>query len=167
MRIKIDLRRTSAAAFGRLRARGERVSFAESLTGGLIASTLVENSGASAVLDESYVTYAAASKVRILGVRPETVESEGVVSARCAAEMAAGVRRISGADWGVSATGLAGPEGGTEATPVGTVFIGIAGASGVRTLEFHFSGDRAEVRAQAVQAALEALCRALEGVRQA
>lgn len=163
MRTEADLRRASAAAFERLRARGERVSFAESLTGGLIAATLVENSGASAVLDESYVTYAAASKVRILGVCPETVERDGVVSARCAREMAAGVRRISGADWGVSATGLAGPEGGTEETPVGTVFIGVAGADGAQALEFHFSGNRAEVRAQAAQAALEALCRALEG----
>ncbi|MDO5322666.1 MAG: CinA family protein [Clostridia bacterium] len=155
----------SRAAFERLRERGEHVSFAESLTGGLIAATLIANSGASDVIDESYVTYAAESKIRILGVRRETVEVDGVVSARCAREMAEGVRRISGADWGVSATGLAGPDGGTEQTPVGTVFIGVAGLDGVQAFEFHFGGDRAQVRKQAVDAALTALTRCMEGAQ--
>ena len=156
------LERAGAAAFARLRARGERVSFAESLTGGLIAATLVGNAGASDVLGESYVTYAAEAKVRILGVARETVDTVGVVSARCAREMAEGVRRVSGADWGVSATGLAGPDGGTEETPVGTVFIGVAGASGVRAYEFHFAGDRKEVREQAACAALRMLEKAMK-----
>ena len=155
----------SRAAFALLRARREHVSFAESLTGGLIAATLISNSGASEVIDESYVTYAAESKIRILGVRQETVESVGVVSAQCAREMAGGVRRISGADWGVSATGLAGPDGGTEQTPVGTVFVGVAGANGARAFEFHFDGDRAQVRRQAVDAALTALTRCMEGAQ--
>ena len=162
MMMNEEMRLSGARAFALLRARGAHVSFAESLTGGLIAATLVENSGASAVLDESYVTYAPESKMRILGVARETVETVGVVSARCAREMAAGVRRISGADWGVSATGLAGPEGGTATTPVGTVFIGVAGPRGAEALEFHFEGDRAQVRARAVQAAFEVLCRAME-----
>lgn len=155
------LRAASEAAFAALWARGARVSFAESLTGGLIAATLVENAGASAVLDESYVTYAPTSKVRILGVRQETVDACGVVSARCAREMAEGVRRISGADWGVSATGLAGPDGGTEETPVGTVYIGVAGANGAVAERYVFSGDRAQVRRAAAQAALAALARAV------
>ena len=149
-----EIRAASRAAFEALLARGEKVSFAESLTGGMIASALIENSGASAVIDESYVTYAAESKMRILGVRRETVENLGVVSAQCAREMAAGVRSISGADWGVSATGLAGPDGGTECLPVGTVFIGVSGRDETRAFECHFSGDRAQVRASAVQAAL-------------
>ena len=155
----------SRAAFERLRDRGERVSFAESLTGGLIAATLISNSGASGVIDESYVTYAPESKIRILGVRRETVETVGVVSAQCAREMAEGVRRISGADWGVSATGLAGPDGGTDQTPVGTVFVGVAGADGARAFEFHFDGDRAQVRVQTVDAALTALTRCMEGAQ--
>ena len=155
----------SRAAFTLLRARKEHVSFAESLTGGLIAATLIANSGASEVLDESYVTYAAGSKIRILDVRRETVETVGVVSAQCAREMAEGVRRISGADWGVSATGLAGPDGGTEQTPVGTVFVGVAGANGAQAFEFHFTGDRAQVRRQAVDAALTALTRCMEGAQ--
>ena len=152
----------SRAAFERLRDRGERVSFAESLTGGLIAATLISNSGASGVIDESYVTYAPESKIRILGVRRETVETVGVVSAQCAREMAEGVRRISGADWGVSATGLAGPDGGTAETPVGTVFVGVAGRNGVQAHEFHFCGDRAQVRSQTVDAALNALAEAMD-----
>ena len=156
------LQRASAAAFEALRARGAHVSFAESLTGGMIAAALVENAGASDVLGESYVTYAAEAKMRILGVARETVDTVGVVSARCAREMAEGVRRISGADWGVSATGLAGPDGGTAETPVGTVFIGVAGAHGVQAYEFHFTGDRGEIRAQAATAALEALRGAME-----
>ena len=122
----------------------------------------MENPGASNVLDESYVTYAADSKVRILGVNRETVDTVGVVSARCAREMAAGVKRISGADWGVSATGLAGPDGGTDDLPIGTVFIGIAGADGVEAYECHFGGDRAEVRMQAVQRAFELLAGRIE-----
>ena len=155
----------SRAAFELLRARKAHVSFAESLTGGLIAATLISNSGASEVIDESYVTYAAESKIRILGVRRETVEVDGVVSAQCAREMAAGVRRISGADWGVSATGLAGPDGGTEQTPVGTVFVGVAGANGAQAFEFRFEGDRAQVRRQAVDAALASLVRCMEEER--
>lgn len=157
-----ELRRASAAAFEALRARGERVSFAESLTGGMIAAALVENSGASGVLDESYVTYAAASKVRILGVNQETVDTVGVVSARCAREMAEGVRRISGADWGVSATGLAGPDGGTPEMPVGTVFVGVSGSAGARVFELHLTGGRAQVRNQAACAALKALRECME-----
>lgn len=158
----MNLQNAGAAAFRLLHNRGEKVSFAESLTGGMIAATFVENPGASDVLDESYVTYATASKVRILGVNQETVDTVGVVSARCAREMAAGVRRISSADWGVSATGLAGPDGGTDELPVGTVFIGVAGTDGVRAYECHFEGDRAEVRRQAVQCAFELLVQRIE-----
>lgn len=149
-------------AFELLRARRETVAFAESLTGGLIAATLIENPGASDVIGESYVTYAEAAKRRILGVREETLAGDGVVSAACAREMASGVRRISGADWGVSATGLAGPDGGTAEKPVGTVFIGVAGPGGAQAYEFHFGGDRSAVRRQAVQAALDALAAAME-----
>lgn len=152
-----EIRSVSASVLTLLRERGEKLSFAESLTGGLIAASFVENAGASAVLEESYVTYAAQSKMRILGVARETVEQQGVVSARCALEMAQGVRRISGADWGVSATGLAGPDGGTAQTPVGTVFIGVAGKTGTRAFECHFPGDRDAVRRSSVARAFELL----------
>ena len=152
----------SREAFRLLKESNARVSFAESLTGGRIAAALIENSGASAVIDESYVTYAPESKIRLLGVKRETVEEKGVVSAECAREMAEGVRKISAADWGVSATGLAGPDGGTEETPVGTVFIGIASARGAHSHECHFAGDRESVRLQAVTRAFELLCEAIK-----
>lgn len=145
----------SERAFRALVQRGQRVCFAESLTGGLIAATFIENAGASRAIDESYVTYAAEAKIRILGVSPDTVRDFGVVSAQCAREMAEGARRISRSDWGVSATGLAGPDGGTEDTPVGTVFIGAAGAAETRVIECHFQNrSRAAVRHAAVRAAL-------------
>ena len=160
--VKMDaMKEASVRAFELLKARGEHVSFAESLTGGLIAATMIENPGASAVINESYVTYAEASKAHILGVEWYTIEHDGVVSANCAYEMAMGVRRISRADWGVSATGLAGPDGGTEQTPVGTVFIGVAGRKNAQAYECHFAGDRMQVRRQAVQAAFELLAEAM------
>ena len=145
----------SERAFRALKRRRQHVCFAESLTGGLIAATFIENAGASSAIDESYVTYAAEAKIRILGVSPETVRDFGVVSAQCAREMAEGARRISRSDWGVSSTGLAGPDGGTEKTPVGTVFIGVAGAAETRVIECHFQNrSRAAVRHAAVHAAL-------------
>ena len=152
----------SQRAFTLLRKRKQTVTFAESLTGGLIAATFIENPGASAVIGESYVTYAEAAKQRLLGVKKETLGNDGVVSAACAAEMAAGARIRSGADWAVSATGLAGPDGGTEEKPVGTVFIGVSSAKGTLACEFHFSGDRMQVRLQAVEAAFNLLAEAME-----
>ena len=149
-----------ANALALLKARNEHVCFAESLTGGWIAATFVSNSGASAALNESYVTYSPEAKMRILGVNCETVEIDGVVSARCAREMAEGARRASGAEWGVSATGYAGPDGGREG-PVGTVFIGVSGRNGTEAFECHFTGDRAEIRRQTVETALKLLTEAL------
>ena len=154
-----------AKALEYLKARHEHVTFAESLTGGLIAATFISNSGASAAIDESYVTYAPESKMRLLGVCRETVEIDGVVSERCAREMAAGARSRAGADWGVSATGLAGPDGGTERTPVGTVFIGVADKRGAKAVECHFTGDRMSVRQQTAEMALRLLTEALEGAK--
>lgn len=151
----------SKIAFTELLNRGQHVSFAESLTGGLIAATLIRHSGSSAVINESYVTYAETSKVRILGVAQETVDTVGVVSERCAREMSEGVRKISSADWGVSATGVAGPTGGTSDTPVGTVFLGAAGPQRTLVRKYCFSGSRDDVRLQSVQAAFALLLEAM------
>ena len=152
----------SQRAFRLLKQRGETVCFAESLTGGLIAATFIENPGASSAIGESYVTSAEEAKVRLLGVSRHTLETEGVVSAACAQQMAAGARRRSGAHWGVSATGIAGPDGGSEEKPVGTVFIGVSCAAKTIARECHFGGDRMEVRRQAVCAALNALSECME-----
>ena len=137
--------------------RGETVSFAESCTGGLLAARVIGISGASAAINESHVTYSNASKMRLLGVKSETLESFGAVSSQCAMEMAEGVRRLSGADWGVSTTGIAGPDGGTPEKPVGTVFIGISGKDGTFAREFHFRGRRDWVRTLAASNALNLL----------
>lgn len=156
------MKAASQRAFDLLRARGRKVSFAESLTGGLIAAAMIENAGASAVINESYVTYAEEAKARILGVTRHTLECHGVVSENCAREMAVGVRRISRADYGVSATGLAGPDGGTDELPVGTVFIGVAGGGKCTVCRFRFEGDRMQVRMQAAKAAFDMLAEAIE-----
>lgn len=147
----------ASAVLRALKARGETVCFAESCTGGLLAASIVEYAGASDALKESYVTYCDEAKHRILGVREETLKRHTAVSAECAREMAEGARRMSGADWGVSATGIAGPDGGTEAAPVGTVFLGLAGKEGAWAKEFHFAGSRGAVRTQAVKNALNLL----------
>ena len=140
-----------------LKARGETVCFAESCTGGRVAASLVDCAGASDVLKESYVTYCDAAKARMLGVSAHTLRVHSAVSAPCAAEMAEGARRISGADWGVSVTGYAGPDGGTAEHPVGTVFVGVCGQNGTQTHEFHFRGSRDWIRTLAASNALNLL----------
>ena len=145
-----------------LKQRGETVSFAESCTGGLLSARLVSVPGASDVLGEAHVTYSNAAKRRVLGVRAETLERYTAVSAECAREMADGARRVSGADWAVSTTGYAGPDGGEDGTPVGTVFIAVAGPDGTAARECHFPRDRERVRALAVARALDDLRLRLE-----
>lgn len=140
-----------------LAQRGETVCFAESCTGGMIASQLVACPGASDVLRESFVTYCDSAKARVLGVREETLAQFTAVSSQCAAEMAEGARRVSGADWGVSVTGYAGPDGGDETHPVGTVFVGVSGKDGTQTHEFHLRGTRDRVRTLAASNALNLL----------
>lgn len=133
-------------AFTLLKQRGETVTFAESCTGGLLAARLVGVPGASEVLHESHVTYSDAAKARVLGVKEETLAAHTAVSAETAIEMAEGARKISGADWAVSTTGYAGPDGGADGTPVGTVYIAVAGKDGTAVKECHFRGQRAYVR---------------------
>ena len=140
-----------------LRQRGETVCFAESCTGGRMASSVIDCSGASDAVKESYITYSAEAKMRILGVSKETIDTHTVYSADCAREMCEGARRLSGSDWAVSVTGIAGPDGGTPEAPVGTVFIGVAGPDGTHVSEFHFRGDRDWVRTLAVSNGLNLL----------
>ena len=140
-----------------LARRGETVCFAESCTGGMIASQLVACPGASDVLKESFVTYCDSAKAGLLGVKEETLREHTAVSAECASQMAEGARSVSGADWAVSVTGYAGPDGGDETHPVGTVFVGVAGADGTQTHEFHLRGARDRVRTLAASNALNLL----------
>ena len=109
------------------------------------------------MVKESYITYSEEAKRRILGVSRTTLDEFTVYSAECAREMCEGARRISGADWAVSVTGVAGPDGGTDRAPVGTVFIGIAGPDETTVNEFHFRGNRDWIRTLAVSNGLNML----------
>ena len=101
-----------------------KVAIAESCTGGGICKAITDFSGASNVFDYGVVSYSNEIKIKLLGVSSETLNTHGAVSEQCAMEMAAGVKTLAGADIGLSATGIAGPDGGTTEKPVGTVFIG-------------------------------------------
>ena len=142
-----------------LRAAGASVSTAESCTGGLVAARITSVSGASEAFKYGAVTYCNEAKNKILGVKKETLDSFGAVSAETAAEMAAGVSKILNAEIGVSVTGLAGPNGG-EGKPVGLVYVAVNSDNYSEVTENHFSGDRISVRNQAADKALELALRA-------
>ncbi|MBO5153709.1 MAG: CinA family protein [Eubacterium sp.] len=138
------------------------VTTAESCTGGLIAGTLVNVPGISEWFGEGYVTYSNEAKEKLLGVSHETLTTYGAVSAETAGEMARGAADAAGADAAVAVTGIAGPDGGTAEKPVGLVYMGCF-CKGKLCVEKHiFAGDRAQVRAQSVQAALRLLKTMLE-----
>jgi PncC family amidohydrolase len=143
--------------------RGQTVACAESLTGGAVAQALSASPGASESFVGGVVSYATEVKVGVLGVPSALVEEHGVVSGPCAEAMAAGVRRLLGTDWAVSTTGVAGPDT-QEGKPVGLVYVGLAGPDGTVAHELRLPGDRAEVRAGAVDAAIEAVLAAVQGI---
>ena len=109
----------------KLREKGLTLSSAEACTGGLFAARLTDLAGSSRFFDRSIVTYSNQAKLDHLGVHPETLETYGAVSPETAREMAVGLARVSGSDVCISVTGIAGPGGGTEEKPVGTVFIAV------------------------------------------
>lgn len=141
-------------AFSRL---GLTLSCAESLTGGMVSSAIAGIPGASSVLRGGAVTYVNEVKERVLGVSADSIERYTEVSHQVAREMAKGARELFASDVAVSLTGYAGPGGGTELDPVGTVYLGIADAFGVDSRRCTFEGDRSSVRMQAAAEALE-LC---------
>ena len=118
---------------------------------------MTDIAGSSDVFNGSAVTYSNDAKREILGVKSETLEKFGAVSSECACEMAEGARRIYGADFAVSTTGIAGPDGGSVSKPVGTVWFGIAGREGTRSVMRRLPGKREEVRTRAVRFALSEL----------
>ena len=142
-----------------LTERGETVSFAESCTGGLVSQRLTEVAGSSKYFIESVIAYANEAKIKNLAVPPELIEKHGAVSAEVAEAMAKGMRERAETDYAVSITGIAGPDGGTEEKPVGTVFIGYADKSKIKSLKIALPGDRFLIRWRASQAALDYLRR--------
>ena len=141
--------------------RGETVSTAESCTGGLIARRLTELAGSSKFFMEGAVTYSNEAKIRTLNVSQETLDKFGAVSSETAEEMARGMRERADTDYAISVTGVAGPDGGSEEKPVGTVWFGLADRENVETIKFVFPGDRYLVRWRSSQAALDMLRRRL------
>jgi nicotinamide-nucleotide amidase len=142
-----------------LSERKRTVSVAESCTGGLIAMRLTDVPGSSGYFMEGAVTYSNEAKIRVLGLPRETLEQHGAVSAETAEMMAAGMRNRSSTDFAVSVTGIAGPDGGSDAKPVGTVFIGYADERRTKSIKLIFPGDRELIRWRSSQAALDYLRR--------
>jgi nicotinamide-nucleotide amidase len=144
----------AAALLALLQQHGLTLATAESCTGGLVAAAATAIPGSSATVLGGYVTYSNEAKAKSVGVDPALIARLGAVSAEVAAAMAEGAARESGADIGISTTGIAGPGGGTPAKPVGLVYIGVARAGRQARVERHvFPGDRTAVRAATVAVA--------------
>lgn len=158
----MELAEISRKAVELLLERKITVSLAESCTGGMIASALVDWPGVSEALLEGCVCYTNEAKMRTLSVSAETLGKHTAVSAQCAGEMARGMRAYTGSDYALSVTGIAGPGGGTVEMPVGLVYLGIADKTGERVERHVFSGDRTQVRRQAATRALEMLIEEIE-----
>jgi nicotinamide-nucleotide amidase len=153
-----NLIQAATALLAECRSRGLMLATAESCTGGLIAAVLTEIAGSSDVLDRGFVTYSNAAKSDMLGVPPELIEADGAVSGPVAASMATGALLRSQAALAVAVTGVAGPGGGSESKPVGTVWFGIANRGSPTLTERQvFPGDRAAVRRATVEYALAML----------
>lgn len=154
----LELDQLAAQLGERLRAARDHVVTAESCTGGWIAKAMTGVSGSSDWFDSGMVAYSYEAKQALLGVSPQTLESHGAVSRETVIEMVSGALVRSGASVAVAVTGIAGPGGGSEDKPVGTVWIGWKRRGGYPRAElFQFDGDRDAVRRQTVAAALAGL----------
>lgn len=147
--------------FNLLKEKNMTFASAESCTGGNIAHRITLIPGSSEVFRGGAVTYATPTKTKVLGVSAELIERHGVVSREVAEAMAQGTRQLMEADFGIATTGVAGPGGGTELTPVGTVWIGLASSKGIIAKCFHFGKGRHKVISQATKEAYQMLYDAL------
>ena len=139
-----------------LKSKEKKIATAESCTGGWIAQVITEVSGSSVWFDRGFVTYSNAAKMQMLGVKPETLDKFGAVSAQTATEMANGALAHSDADCAIAVTGIAGPDGGSAEKPVGTVFIAWAYKNReVKVVQKKLTGNRHQIRRQTVKIALE------------
>jgi len=145
-----------------LRRRGWRLAVAESCTGGLIGHRITNIPGSSTYYMGSVTAYAYEAKVRLLGVRWETLEKYGAVSRETVLEMAAGVRRALAADIGLAVSGIAGPGGGTPEKPVGLTWIGLSAPERETAWSYIWQGDRLQNKAASAEQALRLLADFLE-----
>lgn len=144
-----------------LASHGKTVSAAESCTGGTISALFTEVPGSSEYYLGSVTSYANSVKTEVLGVNPEVLEKYGAVSSECVAQMAEGVRRLTGSDFSVATSGIAGPGGGSDTKPVGLVWIGVSSQMGTETLKMVFRGDRKRNIERFAASALDTLRRKL------
>ena len=140
-----------------LKERNQSITFAESCTGGRIASAFTAISGASSILNGSAITYSNEIKSQWLGVREETLINYGAVSSECVEEMLEGICKMTNANYAIAVSGIAGPTGGTIEKPVGTVYIGIKIPQNIIINRYLFKGDREEVQSQATSKSIEIL----------
>ncbi len=153
-----QLRELAEGVAALMRERKLMLVTAESCTGGFLAKVLTDLPGSSAWFDAGVVTYSYEAKEALLGVNPRTLERTGAVSEETVLEMVSGALARFGAGAAVAVTGIAGPSGGTEGKPVGTVWIGWKRRGGyAHARRFHFQGDRDAIRRQTVAAALDGL----------
>lgn len=138
------------------------ISFAESCTGGRIAAVFTSISGASEVLHGSCVTYSNDIKHLWLGVSKEVLEKQGAVSQACVSQMLEGIQKMAGSDYAIAVSGIAGPTGGTEFKPVGTVYIGLQTPFSKEVFHCNFKGSREAVQEQSTVFAIEKLAEVLE-----
>ncbi len=159
----MELDVAAAAAVHELVERRQTMATAESLTGGLVAATVVEIPGVSAVYRGGMVVYATELKHSLAGVPADLLAERGPVDPDVARELAVGVRDRCGADWGLATTGVAGPEP-QDGVPVGTVYVAVAGPDGATVRELRLKGNRADVRDGSATAVLTLLVETLRGV---
>lgn len=151
-----------------LRESDATIAVAESCTGGLVGSLLTDVPGSSDYFDRSLVTYSSRAKRALLAVSRESLDAHGAVSEPVAREMARGARDTADATWGLATTGIAGPDGGTDEKPVGTVYIGVAhaapwgsGDSYASVSRYEFDGSRTEIKGEIARQALTELYEAV------
>lgn len=153
-----DILQLSGLVGDRLKARGATMTCAESCTGGWLAKIITDVAGSSGWFDYGFVTYSNQAKQALVNVNEKTLADFGAVSSEVVQEMAAGALTAAGADFAVSVSGIAGPDGGTDEKPVGTVWFGFTDNQGrAFTRKALFSGDRRAVRLQSVHFALQTL----------
>ncbi|WP_415407592.1 CinA family protein [Sulfurovum sp. CS9] len=144
-----------------LTEQNQTITFAESCTGGRIAAAFTAISGASEILDGSCVTYSNDIKHLWLGVENEVLDKYGAVSSQCVSQMLEGIQRLAGSDYAIAVSGIAGPTGGTELKPVGTVYIGLQTPFSQEVFHCNFSGPREAIQEQSTVFAIEKLAEIL------
>jgi len=156
-----NIKKTTKKIIQKLTEDKHTITFAESCTGGRIAVAFTEISGASSVLNGSCVTYSNEIKHLWLGVEEKVLENYGAVSQQCITQMLEGIKKMAGSDYAIAVSGIAGPTGGTEEKPVGTVYIGLQTPFSQEVFHCFFHGDRKQVQEQSVVFAIEKLAEVL------